>query len=74
MFMCNPYDVCVINKTEDGVQTTVLFHADVDVPVMMVNLETHTKVRMIESTSDCDFSVFRYQYIVEFCQALIFDR
>ena len=40
----------------------------------MVNLETHTKVRMIKSTSDCDFSVFRYQYIVEFCQALIFDR
>ena len=28
MLICNPYDTCVFNKTEDGVQTTVLFHVD----------------------------------------------
>ena len=54
-------------------QTVLLCRPDVYGPIV-TKLETHAKVRMIESTSDSDFSVFRYQYIVEFRQALIFDR
>ena len=27
-YICNPYDVCVFNKTVEGIQTTVLFHVD----------------------------------------------
>ena len=27
-YICNPYDVCLLNKTVEGIQTTVLFHVD----------------------------------------------